>query len=67
MFSRINKVYDRLFIQNEELKQEIQKLQGIQTNNLEDEMLGSKRRSAIERHKEQLKKLEKEKKDAQTV
>lgn len=52
---------------NEELKQEILKLQGAgETSDLEAEMLGfSKKRSAIERHKEQLKKMEKEKKEAQ--
>ena len=43
------------------------KLQGTQTSNLEDDMMGTKKRSAIDRHKDQLKKLEKEKKDAQTV
>lgn len=45
------------------------KLQGAsETTDLEAEMLGiTKKRSAIERHKEQLKKLEKDKKEAQGV
>lgn len=58
-----------LHFKNEELKQEVLKLQGAsETTDLEAEMLGiSKKRSAIERHKEQLKKLEKDKKEAQGV
>lgn len=52
---------------NEELKQEILKLQSIgETEDLESEMLGiSKKKSALDKQKEQLKKIEKEKKDLQ--
>lgn len=46
----------------------MEKAQGTNTTgNLEAEMLGTKKRSATERHREQLRKLEKEKKEAQEV
>ena len=55
-------------VQNEELKQELEKAQGTNTTgNLEADMLGIKKRSATERHRDQLRKLEKEKKEAQEV
>ena len=57
-----------VFVQNEELKRELEKAQGTNTTgNLEAEMLGTRKRTATERHREQLRKLEKEKKEAQEV
>ncbi|XP_060576015.1 coiled-coil domain-containing protein 13-like isoform X2 [Ruditapes philippinarum] len=56
----------QLQLKNDELKQEVQKLKGAtEAYDLEAEMLGNKKKSAVDRHKDQLKKLEKEKKDAQ--
>ncbi|KAL4228803.1 Coiled-coil domain-containing protein 13 [Mactra antiquata] len=56
----------QLQLKNEELKKEIQQLKGVKEDTgLEAEMMGYKKRSAVDRHKDQLKKLEKEKKEAQ--
>ena len=47
-----------VFVQNEELKRELEKAQGTNTTgNLEAEMLGTRKRTATERHREQLRKL----------
>ena len=53
---RVDKYF--LYVQNEELKRELEKAQGTNTTgNLEAEMLGTRKRTATERHREQLRKL----------
>ena len=70
-FSNVSHIHSfvSVFLQNEELKQELQKtsLHG-QPTDLEAEMMGyTRKKTAVERHKDQLKKIEKEKKEAQEV